>query len=56
MNYSKGGITIGTFSSGLLGSGALIDSKGNAEVESIASRTFMSAKSFVYNLVGVQRR
>jgi hypothetical protein len=51
MNYSKGGITIGTFSSGLLGSGALIDSKGNAEVESIASRTFMSAKSFVYNLV-----
>jgi hypothetical protein len=50
MNYSKGGITIGTFSSGLLGSGALIDSKGNAEVESIASRTFMSAKAFIYNL------
>jgi hypothetical protein len=49
-NALMNSLKIGSFSSGLLGSGALIDTKGNAEVESIASRTFMSAKAFVYNL------
>ena len=47
------GLETGTFQSGLLGSGAIIDAKGNSEVESITSRTFMAAKAFLYNLIEV---
>src|SRR5574344_352810 len=49
----KQGLETGTFQSGLLGSGAIIDAKGNSEVESIMSRTFMAAKAFLYNLIEV---
>src|SRR5574344_1809830 len=47
------GLETGTFQSGLLGSGAIIDAKGNSEFESIMSRTFMAAKAFLYNLIEV---
>ena len=46
-------LRIGSFRNGLLGSGALIDAKGNAEFDSITARTFMAAKSFLYNLIEV---
>lgn len=46
-------IKTGSFTSGLLGSGSMVDKIGNGEWESGTFRTFMSAKSFVYNLVEV---
>lgn len=50
---SKGNIEIGNFVSGFFGSGALIDSKGNAEVESLFSRSFISTPEFRFNKISV---
>lgn len=46
-------ISTGSFRSGLLGSGSMVDKIGNGEWESGTFRTFMSAKAFIYNLVEV---
>lgn len=47
------GTTIGTFTSGLLGQGACIDSHGDAEVNSLYSREFISTPEFRFNKVSV---
>lgn len=47
------GTTIGTFSSGLLGQGACIDEFGDAEVNSLFSREFISTPEFRFNKVSV---
>lgn len=49
---AKGGVTFGEFTQGLYdGSGASIDSGGNAEVESIRVRSFMEVMELVINRV-----
>ena len=47
------GITIGNYQTGILGSGANIDSNGNMEVESITARTSISAPEFIFNRISV---
>lgn len=47
------GTTIGTFNSGLLGQGACIDEYGDAEVNSLFSREFISTPEFRFNKVSV---
>lgn len=49
----KKGLKVGTFRSRFLGSGAAIDPAGNAEFESIYSRSFISAPEFVFNRIKV---
>ena len=46
-------LEIGRFTSGLLGSGALLDENGNLEVRSIFSRSFISSPEFRFNRVNV---
>lgn len=46
-------LEIGRFTSGLLGSGALLDENGNLVVESIFSRSFISSPEFRFNRVNV---
>lgn len=45
--YFKGGAHFGDFVSGL--SGAHVDSRGNAEVESLTSRSFLKVYELIYN-------
>lgn len=47
------GSTFGLFTSGLLGSGACIDRRGDAEVNSLYSREFISTPEFRFNKVTV---
>lgn len=47
------GVKIGNFRSRLLGSGAAVDAAGNAEFESIYSRSFISTPEFRFNRVFV---
>ena len=49
----KKGLKVGTFRSRFLGSGAAVDPAGNAEFESIYSRSFISAPEFVFNRIKV---
>ena len=49
----KKGLKVGTFRSRFLGSGAAVDPTGNAEFESIYSRSFISAPEFVFNRIKV---
>lgn len=44
-----------SFESGLYGKGALIDSKGAAEVQSLFAREFISAPKFVFNEIEVSK-
>lgn len=45
--------TFGTFRSGFLGSGAVVDQYGNAEVKSLYSREFISTPEFRFNRITV---
>ncbi len=49
----KRGLRVGKFQSRLFGSGALIDEEGNAEFESIYSRSFISTPEFRFNRISV---
>ena len=49
----KKGIKIGQFRSRFLGSGAAVDPSGNAEFESIYSRSFISTPEFRFNRISV---
>lgn len=49
----EGGATFGTFESGFLGSGAMIDQYGNAEVKSLYAREFISTPEFRFNRITV---
>lgn len=50
---AKKGVKVGNFQSRFLGSGALIDEQGNAEFESIYSRSFISTPEFRFNRISV---
>ena len=50
---AKKGLKVGNFQSRFLGSGALIDEHGNAEFESIYSRSFISTPEFRFNRISV---
>ena len=50
---AKKGIKIGNYQSRFLGSGAIIDEQGNAEFESIYSRSFISTPEFRFNRISV---
>ena len=50
---AKKGLRIGNFQSRFLGSGAMIDEEGNAEFESIYSRSFISTPEFRFNRITV---
>ena len=52
-NSSLQTTTFGTFNSRFLGSGACIDSEGNAEFKSIYSREFISTPEFRFNRITV---
>ena len=49
----KKGLKVGTFRSRFLGSGAAVDPAGNAEFESIYSRSFISTPEFRFNRITV---
>ena len=53
MSKFKKGLTVGTFNSRMLGGGAIIDEEGNAEFESIYSRSFISTPEFRFNRIAV---
>lgn len=52
IGFNKG-LTVGTFNSGLLGTGSMIDPRGHAEFESIFSRSFISTPEFRFNRINV---
>jgi hypothetical protein len=45
----KGGMTVGSFNTGFLGSGAKIDKYGNAEMNSLMLRTFLEVPEIRFN-------
>ena len=49
----KAGLKVGEFRSRIFGSGAVIDEEGNAEFESIYSRSFISTPEFRFNRIAV---
>lgn len=49
----KAGLKVGEFRSRIFGSGAVIDKEGNAEFESIYSRSFISTPEFRFNRIAV---
>lgn len=49
----KKGLKVGNFRSRFFGSGAIIDREGNAEFESIYSRSFISTPEFRFNRIAV---
>ena len=49
----KDGADFGAFTSGLTGTGGMVDAKGNAELNSLYVRQFISAPKFVFNQVNV---
>lgn len=49
----KKGLKVGEFRSRIFGSGAVIDEEGNAEFESIYSRSFISTPEFRFNRIAV---
>lgn len=53
MIYAKKGITIGNYTSGLLGDGAIIDEHGNIEAGSLTLREFLSVPELRFNRVDV---
>lgn len=49
----RDGADFGVFTSGLTGTGGMVDAKGNAELNSLYVRQFISAPKFVFNQVNV---
>ena len=55
MIHARKGADFGVFMSGMTGTGGMIDEKGNAELQSLFVRQFISAPRFVFNEVAVTK-